>query len=168
MITPMGIYVNVSYDEVIKREKEDGSITKSVLHHHKHRCEVHETDNRGFAPYDSSISISTVLNWIMLATPCQKKTREAARYDYAFQGEDTDDKLKVEYAIRSVQPVSEEDRDKLWKCRRDRFHDRLHDRLYDPFDEQFIFDDDGHIHDRDDLPDHYALNVGDWALRPSF
>ena len=133
----MGIYVNVYYDEVIKLHQHNGEITKYVLRHFEHRCEVINREKKLFMPYASAISIHTVMNWKYVKHNVYDS--EGITYDYVFQAEDedTDKKLKVEYVIKSIQPFSEEDKKKLWKWRDDKWKS------------EFYFDDDGHIHSID-------------------
>lgn len=138
----MDIYVNVYYDEVIKLHQHNGEITKYVLRHHQHRCEVINREKKLFMPYASAISIITVMNWKYVKHNVYDSLGlgEGITYDYVFQSddsEDTDKELKVEYVIRSIEPVSEEDKKKLWKWGDDKWKS------------EFYFDDDGHIHSID-------------------
>jgi hypothetical protein len=124
----MDIYVNVDYDEIVKLHDHNGEMTEYVLHHYKHRFEVIDREIKLFMPCVSSIGILTAMNWNNDGLSESDRT-----YDYCFNNGG----LKVEYVVKSIKPVSEQDKYKLWKWRDDEWK------------KQFYFDDDGHIHQID-------------------
>ena len=125
----MDIYVNVDYDEIVKLHDHNGEMTEYVLHHYKHKFEVIDREIKIFMPCVSAIGILTAMNWNNDGLSESDRTYDCGFHD--IQG--TDKSLKVEYVVKSIKPVSEEDKYKLWKWGDDEWK------------KEFYFDDDGHI-----------------------
>jgi len=111
-----GIFVVVAYDEVIKLHNHNGKITEYVLHHFEHRCEVIDREIKMFMPYTSTISITTLMNWKYVKHNVYDSLGlgEGITYDYVFQSQNTGEELKVEYVLKDIVPVSEENKRALY------------------------------------------------------